>query len=63
MGVSGNPELCSVRGHLVFLECRQPFRNRGLPGTPLGSIVYFVFFGCVLTPLVAMFAVYGYIYS
>ena len=29
----------------------------------MAFMVYFVFFGCVLTPLVAMFAVYGYIYS
>ena len=29
----------------------------------MAFMVYFVFFGCVLTPLVAMFAVYGYIYG
>ena len=29
----------------------------------MAFMVYFVFFGCVLAPLVAMFAVYGYIYG
>jgi len=29
----------------------------------MAFMVYFAFFGCILAPLVAMFALYGYIYS